>query len=280
MRKKIMAKSLHSLLFKSTKDENVDIKTSSMWLQKGNNTATSEALYCLLQDRNMFLGKQSICNHCNASTKTVDHLATRCGRLLYINYVQRHDEVLRCLHLHYAIQYGFKKSSKLRTHKTSKFLENESATIKTDCFIFTDIKISSNKPDIFIHDKVKNKIILVEVGITSQDKLKTVETEKYRKYDLLAKELGIMHKCEVEIIPFVITWDGIVTKYHNSHVRKIGIDNKTKTYIQSIILKKTLETISFDYRRNNMLRGVRREAAVAEALEETAKLAEVDERDE
>lgn len=49
---------------------------------------------------------QMLCNHCNAKIKSVDHLATKCGRLLYINYTQRHDEVLRCLHLHYVIHYA------------------------------------------------------------------------------------------------------------------------------------------------------------------------------
>lgn len=272
--KKILDKSLHSILLKSTLDENVDIKASSLWLYKGNNTAKSEALYCLLQDRNLFFGKSELCNHCNVSKKTVDHLATKCGRLLYINYVHRHDEVLRCIHLHYLLKYGFKSSKKIRTHKTERFLENENAIIKTDSFIFTDIQIKHNKPDLYIYDKQQNKITIVEVGITCQENLKTKETEKYRKYDLLAKELSIMHKCEVELIPFVITWDGNVTKYHKIHVKKIGIDDKTKAYIQSIVLKKTFEAMSFDYRRHNMLRGIRREAAVSNACEETVKLME------
>lgn len=273
-KEKLMTKSLHSVLFKSTIDENVDIKASSLWLNKGNNSAQSEALYCLLQDRNMFLGRTDICNHCNVATKTVDHLATRCGKLLNMSYAQRHDEVLRSLHLHYAKKYGFKKSAKLRTHKTERCMSNELAIIKTDSFIFTDVKIACNKPDLFIHDLVQNKITLVEVGITSQDRLKTKETEKYRKYDILAKELSSMYKCEVDIIPFVITWDGIVTKYHKKHVGKIGIDNKTRAYIQSTILKKTFESISFDYRRNNTLKGIRREIAVSEACEETVRLVE------
>lgn len=92
--------------------------------------------------------------------------------------------------------------------------------IKTDFYINTDIQIQHNKTDIHINDKIMSKIILFEVGITSQDSHKTVEIEKYKKYDLLAKELGIMHKCEVETIPFVITWDGIVTKYQDTHVKK------------------------------------------------------------
>ncbi|KAK1348760.1 hypothetical protein LUQ84_001911 [Hamiltosporidium tvaerminnensis] len=110
-------------------------------------------------------------------------------------------------------------------------------------------KIRNNRPDIFILDKKKNKITLIEVGITSQDSLQIVETEKLRKYDLLANELGLIYKCSVEIIPYVMTWDGIVTKYHKSHLKRLEIPMNVEAYIQSIVLKKTVETISFDRRR-------------------------------
>ncbi|TBT98712.1 hypothetical protein CWI37_1631p0010, partial [Hamiltosporidium tvaerminnensis] len=76
-----------------------------------------------------------------------------------------------------------------------------------------------------------------------------VETEKLRKYDLLANELGLIYKCSVEIIPYVMTWDGIVTKYHKSHLKRLEIPMNVEAYIQSIVLKKTVETISFDRRR-------------------------------
>ncbi|TBU11486.1 hypothetical protein CWI38_1182p0010, partial [Hamiltosporidium tvaerminnensis] len=98
-------------------------------------------------------------------------------------------------------------------------------------------------------DKKKNKITLIEVGITSQDSLQIVETEKLRKYDLLANELGLIYRCSVEIIPYVMTWDGIVTKYHKSHLKRLEIPMNVEAYIQSIVLKKTVETISFDRRR-------------------------------
>ncbi|TBU11836.1 hypothetical protein CWI38_1019p0020, partial [Hamiltosporidium tvaerminnensis] len=109
--------------------------------------------------------------------------------------------------------------------------------------------IRNNRPDIFILDKKKNKITLIEVGITSQDSLQIVETEKLRKYDLLGNELGLIYRCSVEIIPYVMTWDGIVTKYHKSHLKRLEIPMNIEVYIQSIVLKMTVETISFDRRR-------------------------------
>ncbi|KAF7682978.1 hypothetical protein TCON_1812 [Astathelohania contejeani] len=89
-------------------------------------------------------------------------------------------------------------------------MENERAEIRVDTRIRTDILIKNNIPDIFIYDKKENEIILVEVGITSQDNLQIVEREKKRKYDLLANELGSLYKAKTKIIPYVMTWDGVV----------------------------------------------------------------------
>ncbi|TBU20427.1 hypothetical protein CWI38_0072p0030 [Hamiltosporidium tvaerminnensis] len=85
--------------------------------------------------------------------------------------------------------------------------------------------------------------------INSQDSLQIVETERLRKYDLLANELGLIYKCTVEIIAYVMTWDGVVTKYHKSHLKRLEIPMNVEAYIQYIVLKKTVETISFDRRR-------------------------------
>ncbi|KAK1351092.1 hypothetical protein LUQ84_000365 [Hamiltosporidium tvaerminnensis] len=46
-----------------------------------------------------------------------------------------------------------------------------------------------------------------------------------------------------------MTWDGIVTKYHKSHLKRLEIPTNVEAYIQSLVLKKTVETISFDRRR-------------------------------
>ena len=41
-----------------------------------------------------------------------------------------------------------------------------------------------------------------------------LEATKARKYDLLAGEISSMYKCQTKIMPYVMTWDGVVTKRH------------------------------------------------------------------
>ncbi|KAI5168711.1 hypothetical protein PAEPH01_0352 [Pancytospora epiphaga] len=69
----------------------------------------------------------------------------------------------------------------------------------------------------------------------------TVETAKMHKYDVLANKLGQEYGRRTRIIPYVMTWDRVVTKYHRKHSKDIGI---TESYIQMIMLKKTLESRS------------------------------------
>lgn len=179
----------------------------------------------------------------------MDHLATRCDRMLGFDYTKRHNEVVRCIHLLLCIKYGFKKTKKIRGHSVQEIMENDRAEIRVDTRISTNIKVSHNKPDILVFDKKKKEILIVEVGITNQDRLTIVENEKLRKYDLLANELGLIHKSRTRIVPYVMTWDGVVTKYHKKYIRELEIQPTLEAYIQTIVLKKTLESISLDRRR-------------------------------
>ena len=179
----------------------------------------------------------------------MDHLATKCDRMLGHDYTRRHNEVLRCIHLTLCNKYGIKNSKKLRSHSVQEVIANENVEIRVDTRIKTDIKIQHNRPVLFVYDKKRKEITLIEVGITNLDILTQVENEKSRKYDLIANEIALSYECKVKIIPYVMTWEGVVTKYHKKHRNEIGITPKTEAYIQSLVLKKTFESISFDRRR-------------------------------
>ncbi|KAF7684515.1 hypothetical protein TCON_0291 [Astathelohania contejeani] len=129
------------------------------------------------------------------------------------------------------ISTALKNQKNLRTHSVQDVMENEGAEIRVDTRIRTDILIKNNRPDIFIYDKKENEIISVEVGIASQNNFQIVETEKKRKYDLLANELGLLYKAKTTIIPYVMTWDGVVTKYHRNYLKELNITFTIEAYI-------------------------------------------------
>ncbi|XP_029655519.1 uncharacterized protein LOC115230604 [Octopus sinensis] len=127
--KKINLKVLHKTLFSSLDNPHIDVSSSSTWLKYGNNSPRSEGLFSYLQDRNFFNGQRKQCNHCKSKAMTVDHLATKCGSMLYHDYTWRHNEVVRSLHLLLCNKYGLRRSRKLRTHRVQSVVEQ----IKTSC---------------------------------------------------------------------------------------------------------------------------------------------------
>ena len=46
-----------------------------------------------------------------------------------------------------------------------------------------------------------------------------------------------------------MAWNGVVTKYYKKHSNKIELQPKVEAYIQSVVLKNTLERVSFERRR-------------------------------
>jgi len=215
----IKNKTHHEKLYRAASNSLVDMKNSSLWLMQGNVRATDEAYLCYLQDRNMFGGDPGMCQHCKERTKSVDHLATQCSKMLGHDYTRRHNEVVKYIHLLLCNKHGIKKSKLLENHSVQEINTNSDVEIRVDTTVATSTKQSANRPDIVIHDKKRKEIILIEVGITSQDQLQIVENEKARKYDVIAKEMGAIHNCKTKIIPYVMTWDGIVTKFHQKKIK-------------------------------------------------------------
>ncbi|XP_029657954.1 uncharacterized protein LOC115232261 [Octopus sinensis] len=98
---------------------------------------------------------------------------------------------------------------------------------------------------IFVHDKMKNEITLIKVGITSQDRLKQGEVEKCHK--LLSGELSSLYP-KVKILSLVLIWDGVVSKFFKKYIKKLAIEDGTRTYIQSVVLEKTLDSVVVEHR--------------------------------
>ncbi|KAI5170899.1 hypothetical protein PAEPH01_1535 [Pancytospora epiphaga] len=101
----------------------------------------------------------------------------------------------------------------MRSHSIQEIVSNE------NCEIGVDIRVS----------------IGIKITVMSQI-----------KYDIFANKLGQEYGRRTPIIPYVMTWDVVVTNYHRRYLKDI---ETTESYIQTIVLKKTLENISFEYRR-------------------------------
>ncbi|KAI5170892.1 hypothetical protein PAEPH01_1528 [Pancytospora epiphaga] len=77
----------------------------------------------------MFGGETGTCPHCKKRSKTVEHLATQCDRMLYHDYTRRHNEVVRCIHLGLCLKYGLKALPRMRSHSIQEIVTNENCEI-------------------------------------------------------------------------------------------------------------------------------------------------------
>jgi hypothetical protein len=63
-----------------------------------------------------------------------------------------------------------------------------------------------------------------------------------------------------------MTWDGVVTNFHIRYRNDLGITPIIEAYIQSRVLKTTLEAVSFEKRRG-ILDGYTREDEIYKTVE-------------
>ncbi|KAI5151602.1 hypothetical protein ENBRE01_2250, partial [Enteropsectra breve] len=120
-------------------------------------------------------------------------------------------------------KYGITNLRRLKNYEVEGIKENKRVMIKSDLPIMTQLKIHENKPDLLIHDKLTNTITIIEVGVTNKEILHKVETDKKHKYETLGKELKSMYKCDIVIIPYVITWDGLVTELNKKYCNQMRL---------------------------------------------------------
>ncbi|KAG0436791.1 Retrovirus-related Pol polyprotein from type-1 retrotransposable element R2 [Dictyocoela muelleri] len=239
----IMKKVNHSKIF--INDKNMyDSYMSSKWLSCSNISPKIENMLTTLQDRNTLSMLQPMkCFYCHQVNVCVDHLATCCKSLVRFKYSDRHDQMLKCLHLFLCNKYKITKLNKISLHKLEKVVKNEMVEIRCDMQIETKNKVRYNKPDILVIDKFNKKITIVELGVTSPELIYVTESEKKRKYEDLKSDLEIMYGYETEIIPFVMSWDGRVSNYFKRHIAKLDLPQRIFSYIQVVCMKKTFEIV-------------------------------------
>ena len=248
---RILEKSMHSRLF-NTEENTVNIKESSNWLLHGYLTPQEEGSLCKIQDRNVFFNNAK-CKHCQTANQTVDHLATKCGKLLEHEYKHRHDEVAKAVHHHICYEYGLTKKCR-KNYTVQPVIANERVRIKFDQPITTDTRVAHNRPDILVHDLRRKVATIIEIGITCGPLLANVETTKARKYEHLAGEIrGMFPGTTVNMIPIVMSWDGRVTKHFKRYTQALGMTKHLRAYIQGISLKKTRDTMMMDLTEPGLL---------------------------
>ncbi|KAK1936873.1 hypothetical protein X943_002444 [Babesia divergens] len=115
----------------------------------------------------------------------------------------------------------------LDKHKVEARLFGRNGWITFNKEVKTDKAVTCNKPDIV-------------------DNLGQVERDKKEKYKALTKEMG-NHKMNalttIEVVPYVMTWDGLVTRHDRNYRQELGVSDRMEGQIQRICLQQTYDFV-------------------------------------
>ena len=129
-------------------------------------------------------------------------------------------------------------------YEPPEVLEGPNQLMYWDRPILTDKRVSHNRPDIVILNKIEKTAFLIHIAIPLTHYIKSTEDKKIRKYEHLAIEMKNIWKLnEVTTIPLVISAEAVVTPNFVRNLEKTSIPNWTFKTTQKIAILQTCHIV-------------------------------------
>ena len=158
------------------------------WIAKGNLKGCTEALICSAQEQALrtnytrfhidHTAESSLCRMCGSKGETVAHVVSECGKLAQTEYKGRHDNVARYIHWQCCGKCGLERANSWYEQKPEGVVESENFKILWDFTVQCDRKIEARRPDIVFIDKKEREVVIIDVAIPGDDRVKDKELEK------------------------------------------------------------------------------------------------------
>ena len=114
-------------------------------------------------------------------------------------------------------------------------VESENFKILWDFTVQCDRKIEARRPDIVFVNK-EREVVMIDVAIPGDDRVKDKEPEKLEKYQLLKDEIvKVWHMQKLIVVPVVDGALGAVSVNFKKYMKRIGV-NMTLEVIQKTVL--------------------------------------------
>jgi RNA-splicing ligase RtcB len=237
-------KVLHMQFANALKEEHVDLKASTDWLDKGGLFAETEAFVFAIQDRILrtrsyqryIMKDKSVkdeCRLCKAKGETIEHIVAGCSTLSLTDYLARHNDMAKVVHQGLAKECGLvEKEEPYYIVKPETVLENEQYKLLWDMSLQTDRAVEANRPDLVWVNKKEKKAFIVDIAVPLDKNVVSTMAEKRRKYQPLAFELKqVWQLSEVVVVPLVMSVNGLVPNEFSGSVERLGLK---KWHIQSM----------------------------------------------
>ena len=118
------------------------------------------------------------------------HVVSECGKLAQTEYKGRHDNVARYTHWQLCGKRGLERANNWYEQKPERVVESVKSKILWDFTIQCDQKIEVRRPDIVFIDTKEREVVIIDIAIPGDDRVKDKELEKVEKYQLLKGEIA------------------------------------------------------------------------------------------
>ena len=116
-------------------------------------------------------------------------------------------------------------------------MESENFKILWDFTVQCDRKIEARRPDIVFIDKNESEVVVIDVAISGDDRVKDKELEKLEKYQLLKDETAqVWRMRKVIVVPAVIGALGAVSVNFKEYMKRIGVNVRLEVIQKTALL--------------------------------------------
>ena len=165
-------------------------------------------------------------------------MVSECGKLAQTEYKGRHDHVAGYIHWQLCVKCGLERANSWYGQKLEGVVESENFKILWNFTVQCDRKIEARRQDIvFIDKKEREIVIIIDVAIPGDDRVKDKELEKLEKYQLLKDEIAkVWRMRKVIVVPVVIGALGAVSVNFKEYMKRIGVNVRLEVIQKAALL--------------------------------------------
>ena len=165
------------------------------------------------------------------------HEVSECGKLAQTEYKGRHDNAARYIRWQLCGKCGLERDNSWHEQKREGVLESENFKILWDFTVQCEREIEARRPAIVFIDKKEREVVIIDVPIPGDDRVKHKEFVKLQKYQLLKDEIAkVWRMRKVIVVPVVIEDLGAVSVNFKECMKRIGVNVRLEVIHKTALL--------------------------------------------
>ncbi|XP_044749741.1 uncharacterized protein LOC123310341 [Coccinella septempunctata] len=255
LRHRWQSKQLHGRFYTSMHQEEIDTAASNTYLTQGYLFPQTEGTIFVIQDQvvptrnyTKIIMKQQVentkCRLCNKAEETIQHLLSGCSVIASTKYLSRRNNMGKVVHQGICLEKNLLKNfTPYHLYVPEPVLENNEMKVYWDLTV-PDLGTEHNRPDMVVWDKIHKTATIIDFAVPLDHNLSKTYAEKIGKYEMLSRQIRDMWKLKrVDIIPLIISANGLVLKKTVQHLKELGMHPNTISWMQKAVLLGTVNIV-------------------------------------